>query len=74
MKKKEAMDSTSHEESGSYGVPVYLTINTSSINRDTTEYTYEVMEYANEQKSTLYLTINSGQPGQNPPCPPGGCK
>lgn len=78
MKKKEATGNTSQpsqEESGEeYGAPIYLTINTSNINRDTTEYTHEVMEYANEQKSTLYLTVNSGQPPQNPPCPPSGCK
>lgn len=76
MKKRGKTVNTNQEqeESGEFGYPIYLTINTSRITRDTTEYTAEVMEYANAQKSVLYLTVNSGQPPQNPPCPPGGCK
>lgn len=72
-KKKGKTANTQQEESGEFGYPVYLTINTSRIDRNTTLYTEEVMEYANEQKSVLYLTVNSGQPPFPPPCPPNGC-
>lgn len=59
---------------GEYGMPVYLTINTSRIDRNTTEYTEQVIGFCKEYKNYLYLTVNSGGPNNPPVCPPNGCQ
>lgn len=54
---------------GSY---YYLTLNGNNPSLQDTLKT--AMEEVHEYGGTLYTTHNSGQPPQNPPCPPGGCK
>lgn len=63
-KKKEAQ-----KGGGKYGTPIYLVINTSSVTAGIKACVECAIEEANEYKSTLYLTINSGNPPP-PPCPP----
>jgi hypothetical protein len=53
-----------------YGVPIYLVINASEMTDPLEQVVKKAIKEANEYNSTLYLTINSGKPGQPPP-PPG---
>lgn len=53
-----------------YGTPIYMTVNASNNNHLVELAIGKAIEEANEYKSVLYLTVNSGVP-KPPPCLPG---
>lgn len=68
-KKKTVKQKAAVEEAGSYA-PIYLVLNGNNITVNN-YYLRTAIEEAHEYGVPLYVTSNSGQPGNPPPCPPG---
>lgn len=50
---------------------LYLNIQSSHITDDLLKYTKKVAKYGQKNNMTVYISIQSGKPGNG--CPPGGC-
>lgn len=51
----------------------YLVIQTSDPTENQYKFAELLTKFVKENEGVLYITIQSGKPGNPPPCGPGGC-